>query len=125
MHPVASFQLFLGGAKFFFIPPENSRGGTRRSFINSRGVVGEVFSIREGVVGEVLFYQFEGGSRRSFIIFICSNFSSNLTLFLVSFLLFFFFSFSLGGDGSNLTLFLVSFLLFFFFSFSLGATVVI
>ena len=36
------------GGQIFFIPPENSRGGSRRSFINSRGVVGEVLSIRGG-----------------------------------------------------------------------------
>ena len=60
--PVASFQLFLGGAKFFLETGKKFEGGgSRRNFYNSRGrVVGEVFSIRGGVVGEVSFNNSRG-----------------------------------------------------------------
>ena len=44
---VASFQLFLGGVKFF-LETGKFEGGSRRSFNNSRGVVGEVLTIRGG-----------------------------------------------------------------------------
>ena len=45
---VASFQLFLGGVKFF-LETGKFEGGSRRSFNNSRGgEVGEVLTIRGG-----------------------------------------------------------------------------
>ena len=39
----------------------NSRGGSRRSFMNSRGVVGEVLSIRRGGGESAKFYEGGGG----------------------------------------------------------------